>query len=251
MVADLIPSPLPGPPANSPPGPLAGPAPAAGAGRGQPWDARQVGRRLLSLGNRRRIVDHVADHPGIHLRQIVRDLGLALGTVEHHLHLLVRHGLLERHRLQGQTGYFLAGATSPDERLLSSVLRHDGPRRILRALAADADLDAAALARRLGLSKATTAHHVKRLLAAGLLERLRLGRHHLLRLADPEAIDAALRALDRAAPVQPWPGSILDAALCEPAVRHRSDDRPPRVRQLPACGDPAEPRTEAMRSSSP
>lgn len=190
-----------------------------GSLEGPSWDARRIERRLLSLRNRRRIVDHVAEHPGIHLRKVARDLGLALGTTEHHLHLLVRHGLLEVGQAQGQSCYFAPG-TPEDDRLLWVVLRQDAQRRVLRMLASDADLTAADLGRRLGLSKAAIAHHLQRLEAWGFVERLRIGRQRLLRVTRPERLAQMLAALDEERPALPWPGLLLsqaDVARVRPA----------------------------------
>ena len=175
---------------------------------GEPWDARRIERGLLSLANRRRIVDHVAEHPGIHLRKVARDLGLALGTTEHHLHLLVRHGLLEVGQAQGQSCYFSPG-TPEEDRLLWVVLRQDAQRRVLRLLAADDDLGPADLGRRLGLSKAAVAYHLQRLEAWGFVERLRVGRQRLLRVTRPERLAEVLAILDDERPSLPWPGLLM------------------------------------------
>lgn len=208
------PAPLPGPyppsPASmaslppSPPSAAFGLAGLSAAEAG--WEAARIRRHLLSLDNRQRLVDHVERHPGIHLRQLARDLGLAIGTTEHHLHLLVRHGILERHDQSGHAAYFVQGTCPATERRLLCVLRGDTPRRLLRALAADPDLDTAALSARLGVSRSAVAHHIAKLIEEGLVERLRVGRGSLLQVRDPAALSQALATYDRQHPVAPWPG---------------------------------------------
>jgi DNA-binding transcriptional ArsR family regulator len=215
---------------------------------GAPWDARRIERHLLSLGNRRRIVDHVAEHPGVHLRKVARDLGLALGTTEHHLHLLVRHGLLEVGQAQGQSCYFTPG-TPKDDRLLWVVLRQDAQRRVLRLLANDPDLGAADLARLLRLSKAAVAYHLQRLEAWGFVQRLRIGRQRLLRVTRPERLAEVLAILDEERPDLPWPGLLLTQAGLG-RVRPASKERTPDVQATPAYDLFTERPDERIRSSS-
>ena len=191
---------------------LAGPAAPA-----EPdWEANRIRRHLLSLENRQRLADHVERHPGIHLRKLARDLGLAIGTTEHHLHLLVRHGVLERHDQGGHAAYFAAGACPAPERRLLCALRSDTPRRLLRALAADPDLDPAGLAARLGISRSAVAHHIAKLVAEGLVERLRVGRSSLLRVRDSAELARALAVHDRHHPVLPWPGFRAESRSLQP-----------------------------------
>jgi DNA-binding transcriptional ArsR family regulator len=214
-----------------------------------PWDSRRIERRLLSLRNRRRIVDHVAEHPGVHLRQVARDLGLALGTTEHHLHLLVRHGVLDVGQAQGQSCYFTPG-TPHEDRLLWVVLRQDAQRRVLRLLAGDPDLGTVELARRLGLSKAAVAYHLQRLEAWGFVERIRVGRQRLLRVHRPEVLANIVAVLDEERPTLPWPGLLVTETRTRP-VRPSSKDRTPHGEVMTA-DDTEDDRVAAHpRSSSP
>lgn len=215
---------------------------------GAPWDARRIERRLLSLRNRRLIVDHVAEHPGIHLRKVARDLGLALGTAEHHLHLLVRHGLLETSQAQGQCCYFTP-ETPPEDRLRWVVLRQDGLRRVLRVLAADPDLGSAELGRRLGLSKAAVAHHLQRLEAWGFVERLRIGRQRLLRITRPDQLAQVVARIDEERPALPWPGLLLTQTRAR-RVRPASNDRTPAVAAPSAIALTLERADDGVRSST-
>lgn len=210
------------------------------------WEADRVRRHLLSLENRQRLADHVERHPGIHLRKLARDLGLAIGTTEHHLHLLVRHGVLERHDQGGHAAYFVHGSCPVPERRLLCALRSDTPRRILRALAADPDLDATALSARLGISRSAVAHHLAKLVAEGLVERLRVGRSSLLQVRDPAELARALAVYDRHHPVLPWPGFRAaprdlhpTAASSRTAVLDASNDCPPEAPPLAEVAAPA------------
>lgn len=161
-----------------------------------PWDSGVVERRLLALHNRRRIVNHVRANPGIHLRQIARDLGLAIGTAEHHMHVLAHHGILEPQAGRRQTAFFVRDGASPEHRRLVAALRSGPQRSLLRALLDDPELDAPALARRVGMPATSASYHLQRLIRDGHLEVLRIGRSRLFRIPQPEALAAALRAVE-------------------------------------------------------
>jgi predicted transcriptional regulator len=187
-----------------------GPATASQGGDGDTapvWDPKRIERRLLALTSRRRIYEHVRNFPGIHLRQIVRELGFGLGTVEHHLHVLARHGMIESRSVGPRRRTFFArdGRSSQDKDLLA-VLRGRPVRRILACFLADPDMDALDMATRLDLANATVAYHLQRLVRWNVLEELRIGRGRLYRIREPESVarlldelateDRLLRALD-------------------------------------------------------
>lgn len=173
------------------------------------WDRRQIERRLLQLETRRRIYEHIQGNPGVHLRQIVRELGFALGTVEHHLHTMVRHGLLES-RFSGprRRSFFARGGRSHHENDLMAVLRSRPVRRLVECVLHDPDVDAGQLSQRLQLAPATVGYHLQRLVKWNVLEELRLGRSRLYRLKHPRETVAVLDQLRHA--------ERLDAALQPP-----------------------------------
>jgi len=164
-----------------------------GAGNGVGWDRRSLEQRLLRLENRRRIYEHIVNHPGIYLRELVRATGLALGTVEHHLHLLVKHGLLES-RIPGphRRCYFPRTGVAQKGLELVALVRNATLRAVLDVLASTDDLEALELARRLAIAPATAAYHLNRLVQWEVAETLRLGRARIYRLRDPEAVRKAL-----------------------------------------------------------
>jgi predicted transcriptional regulator len=51
------------------------------------------------------LIKIVRQNPGIHYRELLRASGLGYGTIEHHLALLERLGLLRADRLGGFTRY--------------------------------------------------------------------------------------------------------------------------------------------------
>jgi DNA-binding transcriptional ArsR family regulator len=160
------------------------------------WDPKRIERRLLALETRRRIYEHVRNFPGIHLRQIVRELALGLGTVEHHLHVLARHGMIESRLVGPKRRTFFArdGRPAADKDLLA-VLRGESLRRVLECFLVDPDMDALDIATRLDLASATVSYHLQRLVKWNVLEELRIGRSRLYRIREPQAVARLLEEL--------------------------------------------------------
>lgn len=160
------------------------------------WDLKRIERRVLALATRRRIYEHVHNFPGIHLRQIVREVGLGLGTVEHHLHVLVRHGLIESRSIGPRRRTFFArdGRASDDKDLLA-VLRSASVRRILECFLIDPDMEAIDIATRLDLASATVFYHLQRLVKWNVLEELRIGRGRIYKIRDADRVSRLLDEL--------------------------------------------------------
>jgi DNA-binding transcriptional ArsR family regulator len=84
----------------------------------------------------------------------------------------------------------------------AALLADAGRSRILFALADGRALPASVLAREAEVAASTASEHLSRLVAAGMLEVERQGRHRYYRIARPEVVQA-LEALTPLAPVRP------------------------------------------------
>jgi DNA-binding transcriptional ArsR family regulator len=178
------------------------------AGAGPGWDPKRIQRRLLQLETRRRIYETVQRVPGIHLRRLVRDLGFGLGTVEHHLHVLERHGLLRSHVLgAGRRAFFVADAQAHADPELWMALRTPSNRRILEALFEDPDLAPAEIAARLRLSAATISYPLQRLVGWGI------GRGRIHQIADPDGVRRLLDVIEAEDAAARAPSSVLQYLL--------------------------------------
>lgn len=129
----------------------------------------------LHLESRRRILDAVEQRPGIHFRELQDRVGLAAGTLQHHLHVLQTSGLLVVARERQFTRYYAPGAVRAHDRPLVAALRREGSRSILARLADDGPTSTRRLAAVLGRSESTISWHLARLAEAGLVERRRSG----------------------------------------------------------------------------
>jgi len=152
------------------------------------------------------IENAVADAPGVHFNELVRDTAYAPGQVQYHVRALVDAGALAREELFGRTHYYPPAYDAFQRRVLALV-RRETTRDVLLAALDDDSNRPEAVADRVGVARSTLEHHVSNLQAAGVVEKERDGRGRVtLAVARPK------RTAD-----------LLDAV--EPSVSERLVDR--------------------------
>ncbi|MBI2077484.1 MAG: ArsR family transcriptional regulator [Euryarchaeota archaeon] len=134
----------------------------------------------LEQSTRARVAETVAANPGIHFRSLVRETGLARGTVDHHLRKLVEVGLVQESRSDGYVCFFAAGTKDRRAMRFAPLLKAEGARRLVALVAAQPGVGASDAAEALGLSRQIVHRHVQRCEDAGVLASRRNGRHLVL-----------------------------------------------------------------------
>lgn len=134
---------------------------------------------LLNSSVRSTIFEHVSNNPGATFSQIRATVGAATGTVQHHLRVLVRGGVLRRVRTGKYTRYYPA-----NHRVLALPPSQE---RLVRSLAREGPATKAELARRLDMSRQLVHYHVERLEGKGLLRVERNGGHPVINLGVPRS----------------------------------------------------------------
>lgn len=138
-----------------------------------------------SITTRERILEHIRSNPGAYLRGIVRALGLSVGVVEYHLHVLERSGAIASMPLDGKKRYHLReGVDERDVRFLVR-LREALPRKIVLHLLLHPGSRFTDILRHLGISKSTLSFHMGRLVASGMVMEQPLGREKMFWVEDP------------------------------------------------------------------
>lgn len=150
-----------------------------------------IERLLLRVPNRRRVFEAVVAFPGTHARLLSRELGMALGVVEHHVRHLEKHDLVFAHRHGRRRTLYAAGRIDPEDARVLHVLRKPVWGQLLQALL-EQDQGVSELAAGVGLAPATVSYHLRRLRADGLLEHLRAGREAAYIVRDPVRIGRLL-----------------------------------------------------------
>ncbi|HVL86421.1 MAG TPA: helix-turn-helix domain-containing protein [Candidatus Thermoplasmatota archaeon] len=122
---------------------------------------------MLLLPVRGRILECVARSPGLRPGEIAKRLGLDYKTVDYHLRILRRFGLVTEARVGVGRHVYPALSEASWERL--PVLLQPTRRALFALVRAKPGVRLSQAARELGVSKATAHHHARRLAAWGLL----------------------------------------------------------------------------------
>lgn len=147
---------------------------------------------VLAHPVRKEIATFIAGQPGIHLLGLVRATGHSVGSVRHHLGLLMDRGIVVRHRGPHYDCYFMAG-TGRHQVASARALKSPSARRVLEAVARQPGRNGRSVALETGLDPSTVSECARVLREAGLVEMQRRGRDLFLYAAPraSEALDSA------------------------------------------------------------
>lgn len=149
-------------------------------------------RDPLELESRRRIYEHLQRKPGAHMREIGRELDIPMGTLEYHLHYLVKADLLVTRQDGRYTRYFATGELSRREKDVLAVLRQKVPRQIAAHLLLQPGSSHGHLLTKFDLSASTLSFHIKKLLRVDVVRQEKSGRENLYTVNDPELVARVL-----------------------------------------------------------
>ncbi|MEA3201981.1 MAG: hypothetical protein QOE90_3409 [Thermoplasmata archaeon] len=146
----------------------------------------------LQLDTRRRIYQHLQKFPGAHMREIGRELEIPMGTLEYHLHYLVKADLLTTRMDARYTRYFATGELSRREKDVLAVLRQKVPRQIAAFLLLNPAASHGQILTQFALSASTLSFHLKKLVTNGIVAQEKSGRENLYRVIEPELVARVL-----------------------------------------------------------
>lgn len=147
----------------------------------------------LELETRRRIYDVVRKFPGLHLREISRQLDLSVPLVDYHLNFLEKYELVaaindEQYRRfypKDRLGSDVkTDALSADEKRIVALLRQRIPLQIVLFLLKKGSAQHKEMIPLMGVSASTLSHHLNRLVRRGVVIRTAAGEERGFRLAD-------------------------------------------------------------------
>jgi predicted transcriptional regulator len=163
---------------------------------------------LLELETRRAIYNLVHTHPGLHLREIQRQLGMHVNLVEYHIHQLIASELVVSVQQGGYNRFFPAQApgsgqqvdrlTSQEKRVLG-MMRQPMPLRIMVYLLATGSSQHKDVCEHLGCAPSTLTYHMKKLVKAQIVVQTTAGDGKGYHLTDRRSV-ARLLMLYRPAP---------------------------------------------------
>lgn len=146
----------------------------------------------LELDTRKRIYQYLQKFPGAHMREIGREVDIPMGTLEYHLHYLVKANLLTTRQDTRYTRYFATGELSRHEKDVLAILRQKVPRQLAAYLLLEPGASHGTLLAKFALSASTLSFHLKKLITTNIATVEKVGRENLYRIVDAELVARVL-----------------------------------------------------------
>jgi len=138
---------------------------------------------MANLSTREEILGFINNNPGVYLRDVSEEMGLAVGDVQYHVWILIRKGQIVDRRDGRYRRFFESGSYSELEQKVISALRQSTAGRIVTKLAEGQSASHMQLAAMLGITSQAVTWQMRRLLSAGFVEAV-AGNGKSYRLAD-------------------------------------------------------------------
>lgn len=135
---------------------------------------------------RNQIRRRVHGDPGIHFNELERELDLATGQTQYHVHRLLRSDEIVSECLYGRTHYYSTEYDQWDRQALG-LLRRETCRDVVIYLLARGSADPATVAEELGIARSTLEWHLSHLVECDLVRKEYDERNRVsLHLVEPE-----------------------------------------------------------------
>lgn len=145
----------------------------------------------MSARGRVRLKLLVSLQPGLHLRELQRQIGLSFSSTRYHVDKLAKDGEIDRVEDNGYSRIYPAGIDQRDKILLSLV-RKETDHRILSSFLKENSLSQQRLTELTKLAKSTVSEHLATLLKLGVVRTKACGERRIFELTDPAKIDTML-----------------------------------------------------------
>jgi len=139
--------------------------------------------RVLDVDTRKEIFKLVQSNPGLHMREISRRLEMQLSLVEYHLNYLEDNELVYIIKEGKYNRYYVdedmmssGSKLSSDEKRILHLLREDVPLKIIMDLLECGRLTHKELKEAVGVSGSTLTYHLKKLVKARMIIKVRRGK---------------------------------------------------------------------------
>ncbi len=121
------------------------------------------------------IQDWISENPGIHLRELQRCIGCAMGALQYHIYQLEVDGEIIAIK-NGNTKHFFNSDFSDDEQvlLLTALMRNPTVNAIVSKCSMNNRITQAELSRKLSMDKSLVSYYIGHLLKADILETIRV-----------------------------------------------------------------------------
>lgn len=142
----------------------------------------------LDLKIRRKIYNHIKDHPGLHERELSRQLNIPISTLDYHLHHLKKRELITTNSEGYNISYYIVGHISKFDKKIISILRQQLPRQIIIFLLINKYSTNKDICNHLTLPSNAVSFHLNKLVKLDLIDRNKIGREMIYSIINQENI---------------------------------------------------------------
>lgn len=131
------------------------------------------------LNTRQRILKRIETNPGTYLRELERELGIPLSTLNYHLRFLEKNGLVTTLVEGGRKAFFVrkdvvrkrGQIVSESDKRIMALARQTIPLRILLFLLDSDDVSLGDISSEVGASSSRISYHLKKMSRCGIVRR--------------------------------------------------------------------------------
>jgi DNA-binding transcriptional ArsR family regulator len=135
------------------------------------------------------IYAHVQQWPGVHMRQIHRELGLPLSTLEYHLHRMEAANKLITRRFRNFKSYFVRDdEMGREDRDYMYYLRQEMPRKLAIEILQQPGISFKELSDRVPVTSSTVSFHLRKLTEGEIVAATPAGRTKTYQLNDAQRV---------------------------------------------------------------
>jgi predicted transcriptional regulator len=138
--------------------------------------------KILENEHRRKIYAFVKENPGLHMRELQRQLNIPLSTLEYHLDYLEKKEILYLEDDRRYCRYFAENLTEY-EKILLSALRQHRFREIILIVLSEEIMCFKELSKEIKIADSTLSIYLRYLSEKGILEREKIGLETCYRIA--------------------------------------------------------------------
>lgn len=173
-----------------------------------------MGEEALELETRKRIYETVTKFPGLHLRELARQLQLSVPLVDYHLNFLEKYGIVTGITDEQYRRFYpkdpigadrKTDILSSEEKRIIALLRQRIPLQIVLFLLRNGSAQHREMVPVMGISASTLSHHLNKLLRRGVLQKSTSGDERGYRLSNEGHIAKLLLHYE------PPPGTLVDS----------------------------------------
>jgi len=146
-----------------------------------------------SSENRLYIYKYIVNYPGVHLRNICRELGLAMGDTQYQLSMLEKEGRIKSKRIGNCRHYYPLTIPNEQNELILAFLRQETIRKILIYLMENPGSSQQALANFMNVSAPTIKWYMSRLIESEIVMTSKEGKIVRYFIKDPKGLVSSLK----------------------------------------------------------